>query len=390
MKFRTHLVVAALCLIGIAPAQAEDETTRAAMARMVGALQEVLPLSLDDRSFAAPDNRAAIQAALETLARSGRELPTHAAPTDAGFAFLSRSLERDTRAIAQRYELEQFEEARFLLHEVTENCVACHSRRPDPKSRPLGLRLVDDEAMQALPLIERVRLEVATRQFDRALASYAELFAGPEFSPADLDLMGHVDGYLEVCLRVRVAQCDPAPALRSLAARGNVPRGLARNLEAWQKSLRELEPRRPLPAELAEVRRLAKEASDRDVFPDDRSALVQYFTASGLANRYIESGKPNFDELSETYYWLGFVETRVGRSFWPSEGEYLLEAAVRVAPGSDSAGQAYELLEEVAAVGYAGTSGEPLPDDVKMRLAELRSLIADADRLSGASDAEPQ
>jgi hypothetical protein len=352
------------------------------MGRMVDALHDVLPLSLDDRSFSAAENRAAIQAALETLARSGRDLPGHASPTDAGFVFLSRSLTRDTEAILARFEAGEWQQARFLLHEVTENCVACHSRRPDPLSRPLGRRLVNDQALLALPLHERIRLELATRQFDRALASYAELFSASDFSSTDLDLLGHIDGYLEVCLRVRVESCNPAPTLARLAQRDDVSRVLRRNLEAWQRSLSQLESRRPLHPTLVEVRRLVAEAGDRNVFPDERSALVLYFTASGLANRYVEEGEPRLEELSEAYYWLGFIEMRVGRAFWPSEGEYFLEAAIRVAPGSDTAEQAYELLEELVAVGYSGTSGQAAPEDVQLRLAELRRLNVEAGRLA--------
>ena len=145
MKIWIGLLLA-LATASPAVAAEDDPSTRAEMARMVDALHTVLPLSLDDRSFSAPENRAAIQAALEALARSGRALPSHASPTDAGFSFLSRSLERDTNAILTRYEAGEWEQARFLLHEVTENCVACHSRRPDPLSRPLGRRLVDEQA----------------------------------------------------------------------------------------------------------------------------------------------------------------------------------------------------------------------------------------------------
>jgi hypothetical protein len=381
MRVHRSLLIALLLATGAGFAHAADDTTRAAMARMVDSLHSVLPLSLDDRSFSSPDNRAVIQAALEALARSARKLPDHGSPTDAGFAFLSRSLARDTQAIQARFEAEQWEQARFLLHEVTENCVACHSRRPDPLARPLGRRLVDDQALKALPRDERVRLEIATRQFDRALETYAELFAAPGISPSDIDLMGHIDGYLEVCLQVRVDSCDPSPTLARLAQRSDVPTGLRHNLESWQRSLGRLAQRKPLAADLAGVRRLVAEASDRDAYPDARSALVLYFTAAGLANRYLEQGEPGFAELSETYYWLGTIDMRVGRALWPSQGEYFLEAAIRVAPGSETAELAYSRLEELITVAYSGTDGHAPPEDVRLRLDELRRLNADADRL---------
>lgn len=382
MKFSRTLAIASLALALTPSVAAQDAETRATMAQLVASLHELLPLSLDDRSFSAAENRDAIAAELETLARAGRSLPTHTSPTDASFAFLSRSLERDTRSIQQRFEAGATEQARFLLHEVTENCVACHSRLPDERVRPLGRKLVDDAALRELPPIERVRLEVATRQFDRALDTYAELLAGPEFSPADLDLLGHIDSYLEVCLRVRLDTCDPAPALRRLRARGNVPRALGENIDAWLASLAELHARRPLVPSLATVRGLVEEAREGGGQRRDGAALVLYFTASGLGHRLIENGLADVEALSELYYWLGFIETRVGRSFWPSEGEYLLEAAIRIAPASPAARDAYDLFEELVAVGYSGSGGHEPPPEVKAHLAELRALVFEAGRLA--------
>lgn len=379
LRTAVALAASAAALAGDAhAADAPDPQTRAAMARIVEALQVALPLSLDDATFSAEDNRATLRAAIEALARSGEALTSHGNPTDAGFAFLSRSLARDTRAIRMRFERKEWEQARFLLQEVTENCVACHSRRPDPLARPLGRRLVDDAALAALPLAERVRLEVATRQFDRALESYAALFADPSVSGADLDLMGHVDDYLEVCLRVRSDTCDPLPTLERLGKRADLPAGLRRNLEAWQTSVRALSARGPLTPGLAEPRRLVEKAQDREHFPDDRSALVLYFTASGLLNRYLAEGQPGLDELADAYTQLGVIESRVGRSFWPSEAEYYFEAAIRVAPGAPAAQRAYALLEESIAVGYSGSAGLKMPDDERERLAGLRRLIREA------------
>ncbi len=377
-------ILLGLCLasaIAFSAAARDSAETRATMAQLVAALHELLPLSLDERSFSAPENREAIEQGLATLARTGLELPTHTAPTDASFAFLSRSLERDTRAIQQRFQAGETERARFLLHEVTENCVACHSRLPDDTMRPLGLALVDDATLSELPAIERVRLEVATRQFDRALQTYGELFAGPEFSASDLDLLGHVDGYLEVCLRVRVGDCDPRPALRKLSSRGKVPRSLAQNVESWIASFERLEKEQPLEPSIATLQRLVGEARDRKIHASDRSALVLYFTASGLGNRMIEQGVAELDTLAEVYYWLGLIETRVGRSFWPSEGEYLLEAAIRVAPSSKAAQDAYALYEDVVAVAYSGSAGNDPPPEVRAHLNQLRAILFEAGRL---------
>lgn len=368
------------------PAASPDASTRAAMAEIVAALAFALPLSLSDERYSDPAQRAKIQAALTTLATSGDRLQAHASGPDEGFVLLAGTLASDTHSVLEHYEQERFAESRFLLLQVTDNCVACHSRLPDDAPHPLGLALADDPAVRALPLQERVELEVATRQFDRALASYEELFRSPAVSPSDLDLLGALDGYLEVCLRVRN---DPARAARSfeaLAERDDVSPPLRKSLIAWVAALRALPETATGEPSLAAARELVKTARDSSRFPDDRRALVPYVAASGLLHRYVSEGDHTPRELAEAYHLLGLIESHVGRSFWLSQTEHFLEASIRTAPGDPRAEEAYALLEEFVVAGYTGSGGSAVPDDARIRLAALRSLIDAAQPATGVGE----
>ena len=358
------------------PAPAGDAATRATMGRIVDSLAFVLPLSLSDERFASPAERQAILDALDALAANGAKLESHGQGRDLGFAFLSRSLARDTREVRNRFAAGRTAEARFLLLELTDHCAACHSRLPDSREHPVGRRLVDDPRVAALDADERVNLEVATRQFERSLASYEALFADPGRSAADLDLQGHVDGYLEVVVRV---QNDPERGLRTftaLARRKDLPAALRENTAAWIASLRALRGRSFPGAPLAEARALVAEAQDLSRYPDDRSALVVYLAASGILNRYLATQRAPGPELAEACYLLGMIESRIGRSFWLSQTEFFLEQAIRLAPQKAFANDAYELLEEFLVSGYTGEGGDDaVPADVRARLEELRGLI---------------
>src|SRR5262245_4941646 len=355
------------------PAPAAD-ATKAAMGRIVDSMAFVLPLATSDARFADPAQRQAIQAALDALAADGAQLESHSQGRDLGFTFLSRSLARDTREIRDRFAAGRPAEARFLLLEVSDDCAACHSRLPDKREHPVGRRLVDDPRVAKLDPGERVNLEVATRQFDRALASYEALFADPSRPPADFDLQGHVDGYLEVVVRV---QNDPERALRTfsaLAQRKDLPANLRENLGAWIASLRALRGRTFPGARLAEARALVAEAQDVSRYPDDRSALVVYLAASGILNRYI-AVKHSRSELGEAAYLLGVIESRIGRSFWLSETDFYLEQAILLAPQQPFANEAYDLLEEFLVSGYTGSQGSEVPPDVRAHLDELKGRI---------------
>jgi hypothetical protein len=354
------------------------EATRATMRQIVDSLAFVLPLSLSDEPFADPAQHQAILDALDALAKNGAGLERHVEGRDLGFTFLSRSLARDMREIRDRYQAGHVAEARFLLLEVSDHCAACHSRLPDAREHPIGRRLVDDPRVASLDLDQRVELEVATRQFERALTSYETLFADPDFSPAELDLHGHIDGYLEVVVRV---QNDPARALRSfsaLAKRKDLPAALRENLGAWIASLRMLQGRSFTGSALSDARELIAEAQSPSRYPDDRSALVNYLFASGLLNRFTITPGVSSSELGEACYLLGVIESRIGRSFWLSQTEFYLEQAILLAPERAFANDAYELLEEFLVSGYTGSSASEVPPEVRARLDELERRIRSA------------
>jgi hypothetical protein len=362
-------------LAGSQAPEAGPEETRATMRQIVDSLAFVLPLSLSDEPFADPAQHQAILDALDALAKNGADLERHVEGRDLGFAFLSRSLARDMREIRDRYGAGHVAEARFLLLEVSDHCAACHSRLPDDREHPIGRRLVDDPRVAALDLDQRVEIEVATRQFDRALASYETLFADPDFSPAELDLHGHVDGYLEVIVRV---QNDPARAFRTfstLAKRKDLPAALRENVGAWIASLRMLEARSLAGPPLSDARELIAEAQSPSRYPDDRSALVNYLFASGLLNRFTTTPGVSSSDLAEACYLLGVIESRIGRSFWLSQTEFYLEQAILLAPERAFANDAYELLEEFLVSGYTGSAASEVPPDVRARLDELKQRI---------------
>ena len=371
------VLLGGLLAAGVARASSDDAASReprATMGEIFHALSEVLPASLDEGRFADPAQRGAILTALTKLAAAGSKLEAHGRSRDAGFGFLSRSLARDTEEIRRRYADGRSEEARFLLHEVTQDCVACHSRLPSQHDASLGRRLMSEARVAALPLDERARLEFATRQFERALETNEALLASPDYSASDLDLTGVLDEYLELCLRVRRDFERPARALERFAARAEVPERLRVRVGRWVTSLREIAGRKRAATPLAEANALLAVAQDRARFPDERDALVYDLAASGELHRFTDATAPGPD-VALAFFQLGEIESRVGRSFWLSQTEVYFETSIRMAPGEPFAPQALAQLREFLVSGYTGSGGRQVPADVQMRLAELRDLV---------------
>lgn len=376
----------ALASVGAASAKepaaedaAKEESTedpRPTMSGIFEVLAQLLPASLDDRTFSQPEKRAEIQGWIDSLARSAQALDHHARRKDPGFRFLSRSLSGDIREIQSRFARGRYAEASFFVHQLTENCIACHSRLPSPRDFPLAERLFERIEVGSLEPRERIRLLVATRRFHAALDEWEARFADPDASPTDLDLEGALVDYLTVCIRVQEDLARPARALRALASRPDTPSYLRGNLEAWAASLDDL---REAPAAtgsaLARSRALADRARKAGMFPIDRRGVVYDLAASALLYREIEARRLTGTTLAEAYYLLGGIEARTGRATWVPEAEFHLETAVRLAPGAPFARDAYDLLEEYTVLNYGGSSGIHVPPDVEHKLAELRQLI---------------
>jgi hypothetical protein len=241
--------------------------------------------------------------------------------------------------------------------------------------------LIENETIAALPPDERVQLEIATRQFDRALATYESLFAAPSASLSDFDLTGEFESYLELCLRVKE---DPERAishLEQLAAKPDLPPRLQANLETWIESLRALrKPQHGPPIERARELIGGHAESLRML---NASELVPLVAASGVLYRYVASSSHPPGELGEAYYLLGVIESRIGRSMWASQTEHLLEIAIRMGPTEPYANRAFDLLEEFLVSGYTGSAGTNIPADVTQRLDDLNELMVQAHPAKG-------
>lgn len=365
----------ALGLAGIGfAAEPSDPEVRDIMGEIVESLQVVLPLSLDDTRFGDPSNRAAIELALERLAHNSQRLEEHGAGRDAGFAFLSANLARDSMDIKTRFDQGRVSESRFLLHHLTDTCVACHSRLPDDRPHPLGRRLIEDPAIAALPPEERVQLEIATRQFERALSTYESIFSDPATSLVELDLTGHFENYLEICLRV---QEDPQRAISTfqrLASRDDLPDRLQVELNTWIDSLQTLQKTHHGPP-LERARELIRTDAE-NLRRRDASELIPLVAASAVLQRYVATPGNSRRDQGEAYYLLGVIESRIGRTMWAWQTEHLLEAAIRLGPSEEYADEAFDLLEEFLVSGYSGSSGTHVPADVRERLDELDALMA--------------
>lgn len=383
-RWRYGLVAASLVTILALAAAAQTRDTgsapsgdlRPTMKAIFQALTTVLPLSLAEETFQDATNRQPIRDALSALSSQAENLPQHGQPAPAGFGFLRRSLSRDAQRTLALFESGDFEASRFALHQLTDNCFLCHSRLPSTRPFPLGQRFLERMPMSELDTHARVRLAVASRQFDTALTTCETLFRSAEIPAAQIDLMALFEDYLRIAIRVQSDFPRAISTLERFQLRPDVPQYLTHHLTAWIEALNHLQADTGHQDALARARALIVQGQRRNRFLADRQGLVHFTLASGLLHRYVNSSSQPNRQLAEAYYLTGVAESYIPRTSWISETEFYLETAVRLAPASPFGQKAFAFLEEYLLMGYTGSSGLHLPTDIQQRLDDLRSLMS--------------
>jgi len=361
-----------------APLKADTET-RHIMQDVADALEVLLPLSLDGDEFLSPDNRERVLAHLEELEESADGLAEHGAESESlDFQLLAAAFARAVSRIREDFQYVHPAEARYVLVDLTQHCVACHSRDPAMADFPLSNALNRYLVEEPLDEREQAHLQVALRQFDDAMVTWEELMSSAASQPVDLALDGSFVEYLTVAVRVQEAYSRAARQLEELAGRETVPFYLERRLGRWVDDLEALERSQGQEMRMARAREIFLGPDTRPGLLWDDDRLVKDLALSASLRRMVAAGDRELPpaELAEAYYMLGVLEARTINlySALPSM-ERFWEAAVRAAPTSSHAVEAYALMEEYAATTYSGELPFERTDDTFSRLAELRALI---------------
>jgi hypothetical protein len=365
---------------------AAPEPTREIMQRVRSAVSTLLPLTLSAPGWEDAHKRDEVQAALRTLTSAADGLAQHAGPEPESFGFLSRSLATDARAIALRVKEGRYATASYLTQRLTETCIACHSRLPAASAMTLASGLTQQIDGDLLSPLTRARLQVATRQFHAALATYEAQFESSAEPPAALE--PELPSYLIVSLRVLRDPERADRALGLLAKRPELPAALAQNLATWRSAIRESSAALQEAPTLERAQTILARGRALSEFPADRADLAHIVIASSIAFRFLESSRPQGRERAEALYLLGQTESFTRQAFETSDAEHYLEQTIRAAPHSPLAARAYARLEERLVLSYTGSSGENLPPDVAQLLRELRDLSRVLANASGPGSAE--
>lgn len=367
------VLVVGLCVLR--PAAAED--TRAIMHKVYDAIAYLLPLSVRGGEKASTWDKELIDQNLKALAAASGTLVKHAKGKDAEFRFLARSFDDTVKDIDKSFREQWPAFAYYSLMELTQHCVACHSRLPSHAQVEFGQRLMARMDTAQFEPLELAQLFVATRQFDAAMSTYEKKLMNPQEAAIDLDYGGVLLQYLDLAIAVEGDLVRPREVLQRFAARPDSPFYLRRRIALWTDAMQKLAPQLKSPPQLAAARDLFHIADGMTRAPNGRERAVHDLVAASVLHRYIAAHpERQGEDIAEAYYMLGVITLRTMEpKYSVPEMELLLAAAVRAAPKGPFAEESYALLEEYGYVHdvHLAAAGDK---NLFINMSELRALMA--------------
>lgn len=296
---------------------------------------------------------------------------------DPTLVMFSGFLESETNEAARSFKLGYLSYAREILRTIPGDCLACHTRNnlgPDFNSLPL-------EPTGALEPLEKANFFAATRQFDRAIESFQGILSGK--SPVSLDgtkIDGNtIESSIRNALLIAVRyKRDPALALSLVQAtidNPTTPQYLKDDAESWKKSIAawKIEGDRKASSEAglhAEALRLIARAHSKQSYPMDHSQDIEYLRASTVLYDLIQLA-PNGRFASETFMSLGMCQELLSPRRMETLHNVYYEACIEKAPHTDTARACYKRYEQSMYLGFTGSSGMHLPEEIQHKLSDL-------------------
>ena len=354
---------------------------KSTMNALLESLTCILELSFDREEFAASRNRPAVEARLARLVQAAESLEKHAKSRERGFEFVAQSLGRDLRETQRSYRRGDFEDARRSLHNLTDNCIACHVNLAEGRQLPPSERFFSNLRSKSLQPLAIAHYQLVTRQFDAALATFESIFTAPGVEKSLLPLSGFFGDYLKVCVGVKGDFGRPRRLLLILINRPETPMYLRGLFQTWTSALTEIEQSKPYESlSLDRAEKLLSRGHDLMDSMTDRSGLVHYLTAENLLLRFVKSRPDTGLDVARAYYLLGNAASLSEHSLWIARAPYYYESAIRMAQEADFSLKAYAALQD-RFYSEAVLDGRRLDPETLFLLEELNEILENARQL---------
>jgi len=349
-----------------------DET----MKKLFNAFMNLEVMAVSSARFSDAENREVIKRDLDTVSAIKHSFPTKMKSEEPGLMAVLSLFKDYINDTQDQFSRGNTEYARHRVKTMGNFCMSCHSRTSGADFEDIS------ERVKSLHLdeFEKAELYGATRQFDKAMASYWLLLQSPP-----KDEMGFVtytrglQNYVRLLVRVKQDPDTTLKALDSLSKKKKLPEFDRRMLAAWAKDAAFWTKDKLVVSDttsealVRKARTLIERAQSLHDFAADENGDISYLRASGYLHEVLDR-EAKSEKRGEALYLLGIAYESLQEPYLWDLNTVFYEECVREFPHSKQSEDCFHRYEKAIYFGFTGTGGTFVPANELKKLGQLRSL----------------
>lgn len=357
--------------LSVKEAGAQPEVAvKVAMLEVYQAFKELQPYLQDEEEFVKADSRKTVDRLLETLSQKFHQVKDfdtkyQKAP---GFGESVRLVNDMLRDSWQRLREGKSAYSFWRVRTLNRHCMTCHA------SYGVEINFVDPmQDLHKLSNFEKGEFHLATRQYADAQREFLQAALDDKSRVSNMQALRN---WLIIYTRINNSPQQAIKDLESTLAKAKLSRDEQEEAKEWLTSLKtwatQIGSGEKQPAELQTAQNLLKSGLNAGDPFAVQVGTVEVLRASTILHQILNKTPIEAASKSQALYLLGFAYSRLPNFFYIDElPDFFLEQAIEEFPGSSDAKKSFRLLKEITVSGFTGSSGEHVPEEVKLRLQEL-------------------
>ena len=367
-----------------------DPALQNSMQGLKNQMDHLLPELIDPAYFGAPANRQHIRDEIAELERVSKNV-THSSAiktSDPTLSFLSKGFQDEVHRSKEAFDQGHVEYARGNLLNVTSYCIECHTRSgngPSFQSSEV------EKTLKNLKPLDRGEYMLAMRQFDAALKEFNQVInKGVADGNNFFDLDRAISLALSITVRFQESPENSIKVVNTIIGASHMPYYLKTTAQVWKQSLQDWkkEPKKAKKDPLKLSRELVAKAHAKQQSRDDRAGDIEMMRVQALLHPLLATEKePN--RLGEVLFLTGIASEAIRDSAMGSLHEDYYEVCIRKVPHTDWSAKCYHRYEESVLMGYTGSAGTSVPEDVQKKMDDLQKMALPAGASAPTEKAAP-
>lgn len=384
MKSKNIFVIAAVvssmacvnakALDSASPAQ----STKSIMAEFLEHFAALKKHLVSDDAFADLKNADEISSHLKDLAKAVKQTKHDPILNQANFKLSREVLEEHVVETERVFRLGNKSYARWMTNSTLGICMSCHTQVPTQDRKLKDFLKAENFTSD----FDQAEFMFATKNFEGAVKLYQKLVASYPKRALSAD---RLDQCVQRVLLYQVrVQRDLTAAQREVSEflkNKKLPEYMLQNLRTWQGELTAWsKKKRPSFDKLnveqidQEVRKSLGSGSQQSATDAMDPTYISNLVVSGSLNEYLQK-QPTSATTPAILYWLAVVDREMTHSFFYSLADMYLKECLLKFPESAVANRCYKEYEKQMILGYTGSAGTNIPQEVLEDLKSLKSFV---------------